>query len=69
MIEGSLYSMLRSTNTIESLNGRVATYTGNVKRQPPRRVPPTRCAASAEPHLRRLLRDYVAYYNGERVHT
>ena len=22
-----------------------------------------------EPHLRRLLRDYVVYYNGERVHT
>ncbi len=22
-----------------------------------------------EQHLRRLLRDYVAYYNGERVHT
>ena len=31
-IEGSLYRTLRSTNTIENLNGGVATYTRNVKR-------------------------------------
>lgn len=30
-IEGSLYRALRSTNTIENLNGGVATYTRNVK--------------------------------------
>ena len=31
-IEGALYRTLRSTNTIENLNGGVATYTRNVKR-------------------------------------
>ncbi len=31
-IEGSLYRTLRSTNTIENLNGSIATYTRNVKR-------------------------------------
>jgi transposase-like protein len=31
-IEGSLYRTLRSTNTIENLNGGIATYTRNVKR-------------------------------------
>ncbi len=31
-IEGALYQTLRSTNTIENLNGSVATYTRNVKR-------------------------------------
>ncbi|MCH8890860.1 MAG: IS256 family transposase [Myxococcales bacterium] len=31
-IEGALYQTLRSTNTIENLNGLIATYTRNVKR-------------------------------------
>ncbi len=31
-VEGALYRTLRSTNTIENLNGSVATYTRNVKR-------------------------------------
>ncbi len=31
-IEGSLYRTLRSTNTIENLNGSITTYTRNVKR-------------------------------------
>ena len=31
-IEGALYRTLRSTNTIENLNGSIATYTRNVKR-------------------------------------
>ena len=31
-IEGALYRALRSTNTIENLNGSVASYTRNVKR-------------------------------------
>ena len=31
-IEGALYRTLRSTNSIENLNGSIATYTRNVKR-------------------------------------
>ncbi len=31
-VQGALYRTLRSTNTIENLNGTVATYTRNVKR-------------------------------------
>ena len=31
-VDGALYRTLRSTNTIENLNGSVATYTSNVKR-------------------------------------